>query len=241
MTTHQETHWRAAGPYVTNNTAKTGLLDEARQFLLTYADLGDVAETYQVLINSGLPQRSRATRRSILKVIQQRLIHWNPPAWVLDDLVTFARDERPDALRAALLLHVPRQDTLLYNVVLRVIVPRWREGERFIARADVQRFLDEEEAVHPEIGAWTHATRAKLAGNVLSILRDYGLLQGTARKRVVEPVVPSEVVQHLVRLLRAEGVKLEELPHHPDWQLWLWDSARAQAAISEGLTQEVLV
>ncbi len=238
--TRQDVQWRATGPYVTNNTAKTGLLDETRQFLLTYADLGDVTETYQTLINGGLPQRSRSTRRSILQVVQQRLTSWNPPAWVLDDLVAFARDARPDVLRIALLLHVPRQDAVLYNVVQRVIVPRWRDGERFIVRADVQRFLDEEQASHPEIGDWTHATREKLAGNVLSILRDYGLLQGTARKRIVEPVVPPEAVRHLVRLLQAEGVKPEELPHHPDWQLWLWDAARAGAAVREA-NQEVLL
>lgn len=235
---YQPTQWRAAGPYLTNNTAKTGLLDETRRFLLTYAELGDIEDTYQALIDGGLPQRSRATRADILKRIQQRLIHWNPPQWVLADLVSFAQDARPDVLRSALLLHVPRQDTVLYQVVQQVIVPRWRAGERFIARSDVQRFLDGEADAHPEIRDWAHSTRAKLGSNVLTILRDYGLLRGTARKRIVEPVVPSEVVEHLVRLLRAEGVKPEELPHHPDWHLWLWDAGRAQAALSELTTQE---
>jgi len=246
VTTQQDAHWRAAGPYVTNNTAKTGLLAETRQFLLAYAELGDglqpqaVDAAYQRLVDGGLPQRSRATRRSIVNVLQQRLTSWNPPAWVLDDLVAFAQDQRPEVLRSALLIHVPRQDTLLYNVVQRLILPRWEAGDRFIVRADVQGFLDDEQTTHPEIGDWTHATREKLAGNTLTILRDYGLLQGTARKRIVEPVVAPDVVHHLVRLLQAEGVAPTELAHHPDWRLWLWDAPRAQAAIDEWATPEVV-
>ena len=39
--------------------------------------------TYRALINGDLPQRSRSTRQTILNKIQERLISWNPPAWVL--------------------------------------------------------------------------------------------------------------------------------------------------------------
>jgi hypothetical protein len=165
-----------------------------------------------------------------MQIIQQRLVRWNPPGWVLDDLVGFAQDPLPDSLRAALLLHVPRQDALLYDVVQSVIGPRRQAGESDVVRADVQRFLDAAQPAHPEIDKWSHATREKLAGNLLSILRDYGLLQGTVRKRIVEPVVPVPVVAHLVRLLRAEGVAPAELAQHPDWRLWLWEPARAAAA-----------
>ncbi|MBW7883549.1 MAG: hypothetical protein H3C34_13090, partial [Caldilineaceae bacterium] len=67
----------------------------------------------------------------------------------------------------------------------------------------------------------------------LAILRDYGLLQGKARKKIVEPIVPDEVAAHVVRLLRAEGVEASEIPSHPDWQLWLWDGERTRRVLSE--------
>jgi hypothetical protein len=207
------------------------LLDETRRFLLTYGQLQDLGATRQSLISGGLAQQARAARETAVKVIQQRLVRWNPPGWVLDDLVAFAQDPLLDNLRAALLLHVPRQDALLYDVVQRVIGPRRQAGESDVVRADVQRFLDAAQPAHREIDKWSHATREKLAGNLLSILRDYGLLQGTARKRIVEPVVPAPVVAHLVRLLRAEGVPPAELTQHPDWRLWLWEPARAAAAL----------
>lgn len=224
--------WRAANIYATKSTSKTGLLDETRLFLTTYASLGDLKATHRALIDGGLPQRSRSTRQTIVDNIKKRLISWNPPAWVVDDLAAFAQEEAPVALQAALLIHVPRQDRLLYDVVQQLIVPRWETGATLVLREDVQRYLDDKTPTHPEIGTWTHGTREKLAGNLLSILRDYGLLKGKERKQIVEPVVPAHVVQHLARLLQAAGIAAGELAHHPDWRLWLWDAARAEQALA---------
>jgi Putative inner membrane protein (DUF1819) len=159
------------------------------------------------------------------------LTRWNPPDWVLSELAAFANRHDTDALKSALLLHAARQDALLYDVVLQVVGSRWTEHEQEVARVDVQRFLDAAEPSHPEIAGWSRETREKLAGNLLSILRDYGLLVGTATKRIVEPIVPAGVVAHLARLLLAEGFSAEELPLHPDWRLWLWGPERAARAL----------
>lgn len=232
-----DTIWRATGPYLPTNSSKAGLFDETRQFLRVLDERRDLEATRLALLDGGLLQRSRFTRMTILQFIKRRLFGWQPPAWVVDDLIAFARDPSPDALQAALLLHVCRQDTLLYDLAQKVIVPRWQEEQREISRSDVQRFLDEAASGHPEVETWTHATREKLAGNLLSILRDYGLLRGSAQKQIVEPTVPSPVAEHLIRLLLAEGISPAEIPHHPDWRLWLWDAERAALA-QRAMTQE---
>jgi hypothetical protein len=231
MASESKTLWRAEGPYTGNNASKAGLLDETRHFLLTYAQLGDLAATRQALLDGGLPQRSRVTRQVIIKTLRQRLLRWNPPQWVLKDLAAFAANTELDSLRAALLLHTCRQDTLLYDVVQHVILPSWHEGSRIVTRADVQRFLDTAQEHHPEIEGWSHETREKLAGNVLSILRDYGQLQGTARKQIVAPIVPLPVVMHLKRLLQAEGIPASSMVEHPDWHIWLWEPPKVEAAL----------
>jgi len=226
------TIWRSTGPYLPTNASKAGLLDETRQFLIAYGRLGDIQSAANEMIAGGFPQRSRETRVTVMLVIRRRLFNWRPPFWVLDDLASFANDSAPESLKAALLLHAARQDRLLYDVVQRVIVAQWTEGQRIVSRADVQRFLDTSATTHAEIEGWSRETRAKLAGNLLSILRDYGLLIGTATKRIVEPIVPSGVVAHLARLLLAEGLSAEELPLHPDWWLWLWGPERAARALA---------
>ncbi len=237
-TSEETTQWRASGSYLLRLASKTSLIEETRQFLQTYARLRDIEATRRELVDGGLPQRSRATRATILEIIQIRLVRWHPSAWVLDDLVGFARDGHRTELQAALLLHSARQDHLLYNIVQQVVVPRWRAGERELIRADIQRFLDAVQPAHPEIAGWSHSTREKLSSNVLATLHDFGLLQGKTTRQIIEPIVPQNVVQHLLRLLREEGIAQVELAHHPDWQLWLWDTARAQRAIDPILIQE---
>ena len=230
-TSKETTGWRATGSYLLRLASKTSLIEETRQFLLTYERVRDIEATRQALVNGGLPQRSRATRQTILEIVQIRLTRWHPPAWVLNDLITFAQDGYQAELQAALLLHTARQDNLLYDFIQQVVVPNWFAGERELIRADVQRFLDSVQSAHPEVENWSHSTREKLSSNVLTTLRDFGLLQGTVTKQIVEPIVPPVVLQHLIRLLQAEGIPLEQVAHHPDWQLWLWDATRAQKAI----------
>ena len=82
--------------------------------------------------------------------------------------------------QAAMLLHTARQDNLLYDFIQQTVVQRWFAGERELIRADVQRFLDSVQSSHPEMAGWSHSTREKLSSNMLTTLRDFGLLQGTA-------------------------------------------------------------
>ncbi len=240
-TSKETTRWRTTGSYLPTLSSKTSLLEETRLFLLTYARLGDLETTRQALVNGGLPQRSHATRATIVNIVQLRLTRWNPPVWVLDDLIAFAQDGHHAEFQAAMLLHTTRQDHLLYDFVQQIVVQRWFAGERQFIRADVQRFLDSVQLAHPEVDKWSHSTREKLSRNVLTTLRDFGLLQGTASKHIVEPIVPLVVIQHLILLLQKEGIPPDQIAHHPDWQLWLWDAARAQKAIDNSHVEEHVV
>jgi len=233
------TRWRASGPYNANNASKAGLLEETRIALQAYDRLRDRATTRQELLDGGLPQRSRETRETILRVIGDRLAAWHPPDWACQDLLRAAGSAHQDDLPLLLLLHTARQDLLLYRVVRQVIAPRWREGIVGITRVDVQRFLDEALPAHPEVDGWSTTTREKLAGNLLTILRDYGLLlgaRGLATKRIVEPVVTPRAAGHLGRLLREEGIAEHDIDRHPDWDLWLLPPTRARVLLEQART-----
>ena len=234
----EKTQWRACGAYLPTLAGKSSLLEESRVLLEAYAQSGDATSACQELVNGALPQRSRATRASIVRVLRERLFRWQPPSWVLADLMTFARAASPDAFCLALLLHIARQDALLYAFVQRVIVPRWQANEPRMMRSDVQIFLDEAQEAHPEVAGWSYSTREKVSQNALTVLRDCKLLTGEVKKQIVPPVVPATVVQHLIRLLQAEGIAEAEIVRHPDWRLWLWDEARAQRALDRYLAQE---
>jgi hypothetical protein len=208
-----------------------GLVPEITLALRTYGRLGDLAATRIYLQDEGLPQRSRASRATMVNVFRNRLVSWNPPSWVLHDLMRAADETGSPDLRLLLLLHTARQDVLLYEIVQRLIVPRWRQGVTRIEHNDVQAFLDQASPAHPEIADWARDTRTKLAGNVLTVLRDYGLLAGKFPKRIVEPVVTVAATRHLARLLIEEGVPEKQCWLHPDWALWLLEPERARGLL----------
>jgi hypothetical protein len=239
--TTQGTRWRIAGPYLPTLASKAALVEETRLFLVTYDHYHDLDATIQALLHNVLVQRSRSTRNIIVNIIKSRLIRWNPPDWVLQDLISFAREPDLDALHAALLLHIPRQDHLLYDFVQQVIVPHQERGEMRVLLSEVQTFFDASQEVHPEISRWSFETRLRLSRGVLATLRDCGLLKGEVNKYLGLPVIPNHAVHHLIRCLRAENIPEAQLASHPDWQLWLWSPAQAQLAIDLFLKQEQVV
>ncbi|MDP9312055.1 MAG: DUF1819 family protein [Chloroflexota bacterium] len=197
-------------------------------FLQAYSETGSVDDARALLVNGRLPQRSRVTRSLIVRIIHNRLMKWNPPVWVLDDLAAASQQTDATAFRALLLVHYARQETLVYDAVQHIIGVGWERGDLHIRRDDVQRFLDTMLPTHPEIAGWSYETRVKLAGNLLTTLRDYGLLIGNAVKRVVEPTIDERAVGHLWRLLEEEGVPEQRIAAHPDWRIWLLSPARVE-------------
>lgn len=109
--------------------------------------------------------------------------------------------------------------------------PLWKAGTRDVRRDDVIDFLAESANGQPV--RWRESTRVKLAGNVLSALRDFGLLTGVQRKTLQRPVVDPEVVLHLCRLLDAEGLRGRALLEARDWRLFLWDIQDTSHALAE--------
>ena len=232
------TQWRATGAYLSTLASKSSLIEETRLLLAAYKRLGSLAAASQDLINGGLPQRTRASRQAVLKVLQVRFMRWCPPAWVIDELAAFALDTRTDAFQMALLLHIARQDVLLYNFIQHVIAPRWYSGDTRVSPADMQGFLDGVLEEHPEVHKWSFSTREKVSQNALTVLRDCQLLKGAVKKRIVLPVVPIKAAYHLIRLLEAEGIDSTKIPLHPDWNILLWDKARVQQALDSYMSQE---
>jgi hypothetical protein len=239
--TIQGTRWRIAGPYLPTLASKGALIEETRLFLVTFDQYHDLDATIRALLHNVLVQRSRATRNIIVKIIKSRLVSWNPPDWVLQDLIAFALEPSLDALYAALLLHIPRQDHLLYDFVQQVIVPHQERGEMRVLLSEVQTFFDASQAEHMEVSHWSFETRLRLSRGVLATLRDCGLLKGEVNKYLALPVIPDNVVHHLIRLLKAENIPQGHLASHPDWRLWLWSPAQAQVAIDSFLKQEQIV
>ncbi|MFB3853839.1 MAG: BrxA family protein [Vicinamibacterales bacterium] len=68
---------------------------------------------------------------------------------------------------------------------------------------------------------WSPDVATRVARGVLAALRDFGTLQGRARKRLADPAPPLRSFAFIAFCLRRHGTTSRELLVHRDWQLFL--------------------
>lgn len=226
---------RDLGPVSARNTSRGGLIREAHAAFCEMAKGATVAEIRSACLYGGLlRQPAHASREKIWNGLYWRYFMWRPPQWVLADLAEASRGEPTDPHFVGLLyLHYARRDRLAYDFVTESLWTRWNTRQLGVKPNDVLDFLANHPIHSEQAARWTDAGRRKLARNMLSSLRDFGLLLGSRRKTLQRPVVAPEVALHLVRLLYGEGVRGRSLLESTDWRLFLWDSEDTAHALGQ--------
>jgi hypothetical protein len=225
---------RDTGPVSARNSSKGALVAEAHAVFRALASGKRLAEVRAACLSGKLfRQSARETRRHIWQCLHWRYFAWNPPRWVLADLSDAAKGDVTDRRFVGLAyLHYARRDQLTFDFVTNGLWERWKHKTSDVRRDDVLDFLADY-ASRDAVKKWRESTRKKLAGNVLSSLRDFGLLTGVQRKSLQRPVAVPEVALHLCRLLHAEGLRGRTLLEARDWRLFLWEPHDTSFALAQ--------
>jgi hypothetical protein len=229
---------RDVGPLSARNTSKGAVLHEAQAVFQALEHGLPLSEVHEACLQGTiLRQRARVTRRHIWDSLNWRYFAWNPPEWVLSDLERAAAEGPSNAQFVNLAyVHYARRDRLTFEFVTDKLEDLTRMGISRVTREDVLDFLAAKEEQKSHIRRWRESTRKKLAQNLLSALRDFGVLSGAQKKTLRNPSVPPEVAWHLCRLLNCEGLRGRRLLEATDWRLFLWDfrdTARAIGQLAE--------
>jgi hypothetical protein len=215
---------RDEGPPRTRNSSKGALLVEGRAVFRAMTDSMTLASVREECFEGGLLRQSAIeTRRRIWEALHWRFFAWDPPKWVLHDLrVAACSEQDPSLFHGLAYLHYARRDRMTFDFVTEYLWDRWKSHQLDLRRADAADFLSDYEARRTGQRRWRESTRDKVSGNLLSALRDFGVLAGTLKKEVRRPAVAQAVVLHHSRLLAAEGLRGRGLLNAPDWRLFLW-------------------
>jgi hypothetical protein len=165
---------------------------------------------------------ARLTRMRIWDAINWRFFSWRPAGWIVADLERAAMESlRPSPTFVSLVyLHYARRDRLTFDFVTEHLFANWVGGRRAVRPEEVVRFATERYG-EDALGRLRESTRKKVAGNVLSALRDFGVLKGTVRKTIEQPALTATTAFHLCRLLYEEGFRGRQLAEAGDWRLFL--------------------
>ena len=114
-----------------------------------------------------------------------------------------------------------------------VVWDRTFETSSVVSRNDVLDLLTQAAPDQPQIDRWSESTRIKLAGSILTALRDFGVLEGRQKKSIARPPLPDLTAEVLLRILTAEGMRGREVIEALTWRLFLRSESEVAAILSK--------
>lgn len=225
---------RDTGPYSARNSSKGALIDEAGRVFAALAHGHSVEQVRdQALRGEILTQRSRNNRERIWTSIQQRYLVPAAP-WLTASLAARCVDgpQNPEFVSLLYLLYALR-DSLTFEFVTNGLWGKRHLARPVITRNDVLDHLRHTASRQPQIERWTESTRIKLAGSILTALRDFGVLEGQQKKALIRPVCPLSTAEVLLRILTAEGSRGRELLQDPAWRLFLLSEPEVASTLAK--------
>lgn len=161
---------------------------------------------------------SRSRVEDILAIFRQRYL---TEAEVTRALVLLAQRRFPTTcLDRILYFHSARNDRLLHDVVVELLMPRKAQGITDIHADDLQRDLSKWASNGKTVGRWSEPTIRRIAQGVLSALRDFGVLQGAVKKRIAPAYLPVHAFAYIAFYLKQHEASGHKLLDHPDWKLF---------------------
>jgi hypothetical protein len=209
-----------AGAEYTSKIIKAGALLPDAKALLAHWDLDEsVPDNLRRIRSQNLfGKTSRSRVEDILGIFRQRYL--SDPAVIRALVVLVTGDLPAGSLDRIFYFHAVQADRLLRDVVTEVLLPQLDRG---ITSVDVQeiegvlmRWADQGKTRR----AWSEPTTRRIAQGLLSTLRDFGVLQGAAIKRIAPVYIPVEAFAYVAFYLKqreASGLKLLDLP---EWKLF---------------------
>jgi hypothetical protein len=219
--------------YTATLSGKSAMLEETFAVLAELDRGHTVVEIKNMVLQEDLLGKLTAsTRKSMWDHLHTRYLVAQPRAATLARMVTRSTDRRAALL--VLFYELCRSLPVLHDAVLGCVYPRYAAGYSTIGKADLQQHFDRLSDQHPEIGEWSPQTREKVVSNILTILRDFGLLTGSQSKQFTRLYVPLPAFVYAVYRLADSGVcTAQELLAHPDWRLFLLEPADVEHLLME--------
>jgi len=168
-----------------------------------------------------LDHRTRHSRSTVWKEIFRRYISERDPKHVTTLARMVARCPNPTAADLVLFYEYCQADFLLYDLTAYCTYELYQNARTAIDKVDINEWLSQQEANHPEIAAWSPRTRGRLTVGYLSTIRDFGLVTGTKQKEFHKLYVPREAFVYALYHQKDQGIQGKALIYATDWRLFL--------------------
>ncbi len=216
------------------------LLPDTKLLLENWDEDGDVqANLDRIRQENLLGKASRSRIEDILLAFRQRYL-MDPE--ILEALVALARNRMTsESLDRILYFQAARSDLLLHDLVTELLNEWSGRSNREIRPWEVQSWIEKQVASGRTERPWSSAVQIRVARGLLSALRDFGILEGSVKKRLAYVYLPLDAFAFIAFQLHREGRSGKALLHDPEWRLFLLPEGSLERffleAHQEGLLQ----
>ena len=204
----------------TSKIIKAGaLLADTKTMLASWDETLSVAENLARFRRENIfGKASRSRIDDILAIFRQRYLTSES---VMKALVTLVQGGFPnEGLDRILYFHAAQADALLHNTVTDVLARFHTMGKVEVAPEDIRAVITKWIAEGRMTSAWSENTLVRATRELLSTLRDFGILQGAVNKRLAPVYLPVEAFAYLAFYLQQRQPSGERLLDDPEWQLF---------------------
>lgn len=225
----------------TSRIIKAGALLADTKLLLENWDREDDVQTNldRVRQENLFGKASRSRIEDILLVFRQRYLK-DPDT--LAALVALVGGGMPaGSLDRVLYFQAARFDRLLHDLVTEVLADWSTRSDREVRPWEVQNWVEEQVEAGRTERPWSEAVQRRVVQGLLSALRDFGILEGSVKKRLAFVDLPLDAFAFAAFQLHGEGRSGKALLHDPEWRLFLLPEGTVERffleAHQEGLLQ----
>lgn len=208
----------------TSKIIKAGaLLADTKTLLAEWDGARSVAENLDRFRRENLfGKTSRSRVEDVLAIFRQRYLGDEE---LLRALTILARASMPaQSLDSILYFLALRNDALLRDAVIDLVVPSYERGQGELRISEMERWVRAQVGEGHTERTWGAATVERVAQGIMATLRDFGVLHGVIRKQIRPPFLPVEAFSFIALLRFRELQAGERLLRDPVWQIFFMQS-----------------
>ena len=197
-------------------------MDDTKTLLEFWDEAASVEENFSRIREQNIFGKSSRSRiEDELKIFHQRYFVDPEVASALVRLVK--NNVTNEVLHPILFYFSAKADNLLYDTA-RILESYAMRGQKSITvdeiKREISKFVDDRKTTT----RWSENTITEVTRHLMATLRDFGLLEGGANKRVASFYLPNQAFAFIALYLYNEGNPGEKLVNHPDWGLFFLNS-----------------
>jgi hypothetical protein len=125
-------------------------------------------------------------------------------------------------------------------VVTDLLAPKYNHGQLLVTVLEIETWLQEQINLGKTKTKWAPKTITRSAQELLSTLRDFGILQGTKTKKISPVYLPISSFAYIAFNMWKNQPSVGSLLEHPDWRLFFLSSQAVERLFIEAHQHHLL-